>query len=49
VCSPNAVVYIANGEVNRVIGLLTGCDRDGRLVGTEDDGDEHGSVRCRVH
>ena len=39
---------IANREVNRVIRLLTGRNRDSCLVTAKYDGDKHRSVCCGV-
>lgn len=39
--SPDMVADISNGEVDRVVFMLTGCDRCGCLVASEYDGDEH--------
>ena len=47
-CSSDAVVNVANREVNGVIRLLTGRNRDSCLVTAEYDGDEHRSVCCGV-
>lgn len=47
--SSNVVVHVANREINRVVYVLTGCDRDGGFVGADYDGDEHRSMCRRVH
>lgn len=46
--SSNAIVDIPDREINRVILVLTGRNRDGRLVGAKNDRDKHRPMRCGV-
>ena len=47
-CSSNAIVDIPDREINRVILVLTGRNRDSRLVGAKNDRDEHRPMCCGV-
>lgn len=46
--APHVVLNIASRYIDRVEFLVPGCNRNGCLVGTDDDGDEHRSMRCGV-
>ena len=42
------IVYIPNGEVDRMVFVLTGCNGDGCFVASKYDGDEEGTMRVNV-